>query len=390
MNHESGSPKMGTGSVAEGRCPGGRRCRRCLSPFSGVDPRAAWKRGTGTEPAASFGGSASAKTRSQSPFSSRRGLSTLEMVLALPILLFIMALMVNYGTVASWKVRALSVARHAVWGARWPRTGHTDPRPRYWPASAGVGTGGLGSVQEMDDSRVDQPVARGPTLPLGTRVNEDLLDPTLGMRQGSATLHRDYAMLGKMGPYTLEAQTRLLDNKWQYQRMGLSSNRQRRIPVIYELAKAPAGFANAYIQAVMTLISAPFQPQLQPLDNDDEFHFYGQLLGWGGAPDFHPRLRRFCTLDLDLAADRVEDLIDHIQGKVERDEDGDVTRRIPSVAETMAQAFINLYRRVIRYYEALAAANPAGPQYQAQIAALEAKIRILDQFLNTVRSLNGS
>lgn len=59
----------------------------------------------------------------------RRGLSTLEMVLSLPILLFVMALMINYGTVACWKVRALSVARNAVWSTRWPRTGHSNPRP---------------------------------------------------------------------------------------------------------------------------------------------------------------------------------------------------------------------------------------------------------------------
>ena len=47
----------------------------------------------------------------------RRGLSPLEMVLALPFLLCIMALMVNFSDVACWKVRSLTVARQAVWGA---------------------------------------------------------------------------------------------------------------------------------------------------------------------------------------------------------------------------------------------------------------------------------
>ena len=46
----------------------------------------------------------------------RRGLSMLELALSLPILLFVMALIVNYGTLAAWKVRDLSVARLAVWG----------------------------------------------------------------------------------------------------------------------------------------------------------------------------------------------------------------------------------------------------------------------------------
>jgi len=53
---------------------------------------------------------------------SRRGLSTLEMVLALPVLLMIMALIINFGTVAAWKVRGLCAARHAVWSSRWPRS----------------------------------------------------------------------------------------------------------------------------------------------------------------------------------------------------------------------------------------------------------------------------
>ncbi len=44
---------MGTGSVDNRHCSGGSHCRRCLSPFSGVDPGAPWKKGTGTEPTTS-------------------------------------------------------------------------------------------------------------------------------------------------------------------------------------------------------------------------------------------------------------------------------------------------------------------------------------------------
>ncbi len=44
----------------------------------------------------------------------RRGLATLELALSLPVLLMVMALMVNFGNVASWKVRALGVARSTV------------------------------------------------------------------------------------------------------------------------------------------------------------------------------------------------------------------------------------------------------------------------------------
>ena len=128
----------------------------------------------------------------------RCGLAMLELVLALPILLFVMALIVNYGTIAAWKVREHSVARLAVWETRWPRSGSTDPRPSYWwPAAASMESSDQGTVAAMDDSRVDLPVARGP-LPPAT-VNSDLLDPTRGLREGSAGLTRKYRHVGQDG-----------------------------------------------------------------------------------------------------------------------------------------------------------------------------------------------
>jgi hypothetical protein len=305
------------------------------------------------------------------------------MVLCLPILLLLMALMINFGTVASWKIRAESVARLAVWGSRFPRIGDAQPRPDYWPESAGVSTGSEEDAAVLDDPRVHQPVARGP-LPFGAVVNERLLDPTRGFRQGAATLGRDYPMLRRMGPYRSTATTHLLDDKWQYPQMGLSSNRQRRIPVIYALAKAAPSLVNMYSQAAWALLKAPFQPQLRPLDNDEEFIYYSNLFGWGtGPPDFHPRLRPFGTLDLALAAERVQDLIDRIQGKVQPDDRGRTNRKIPGVPEKMTRAFIRLYQRVIDELRARSG-TPPPPLVQAQIRELEKKIEQLTQFLGTL------
>src|SRR5438309_1547037 len=70
----------------------------------------------------------------------RRGLAMLELTLALPIMLFVMALIYNYGIAAAWKVRENSVARLAIWQSRWPRSGASDPKPSYWfPATATMG-----------------------------------------------------------------------------------------------------------------------------------------------------------------------------------------------------------------------------------------------------------
>ncbi len=318
-----------------------------------------------------------------------RGLAMLELTLALPILLFIMALIINYGTIAAWKVRENSVARLAVWETRWPRSGSTDPRPRYWPATASMGSSDQGTVAAMDDRRVDLPVARG-SLPAAT-VNFDLLDPTRGLREGSAELTRKYPLLGKMGTYTIKAQTWLIDDKWQYQRMGMCSNWQRRVPVLYELAKAPRSLVNSYVQSVLAVSQAAFREQLRPLDDDPDFLYYGTLFGWGGVRDFHPQVQSMCTTDRNLTDKSVEQLIDIIQGKHIKDQN------IPSLAERMAQSFQELYQGALDTFEAILKVKPPDPSpppemvslAQSQIPDLKAKIDILKNFLETIQASSG-
>jgi len=308
-------------------------------------------------------------------------LAPLELVLALPILLFVMALMINFGIAACWKIRALTMAREAVWGMRPPRTGNTNPRPGYWPESASVRTGGPIDVPELDDPRVDQPVARGP-LP-GAIVDNELLDPTRGLRSGTADIARRYAMLGRMGNYHLKATIRLLDDKWQFWRTKLGANRQRRIPAIYQLAKAPASLVGAYVQAAIALRNAYFNwRRLLPLDREPDYAYYGRLLGWGTSPpDFHPRLSSFCTLDHDAAAATVERLVDRIQGKIEVDPQGNI-RRIPNLAERMTGSFKSFYQRVKRRCECMLEMKPVPPPgpgvLRSEIRQLETKIRQLE------------
>jgi hypothetical protein len=342
----------------------------------------------------------------------RRGLAPLELVLSLPILLFVMALMINYGTVSSWKVRGWLAARHAVWQSRWPRNLGNFPRPEYWPTTANMGAGGSADVTELNHPAVDQPVARGPWL-MNTQVDEDLLDPTRGMRRGSSNLTRSFPFLGGLGDYHLPTETQLLDNKWQFERLGLSWTRQRRIPVIYTFPQSDAGLANAYLQAALAIYYAPFRPDLFPLDRDDEFLEYSNRFGWGrGAPDFHPNLRNccnccgltspgdcchndshvtFCCTDHAVAQALASELVDRIQGKVVKDDDGNVIQYIPCVAERMAQAFIHLYQNVIQELtNQMAAVPPPTPAeiagMQAEIADLQAKIDTLTQYVQTLQN----
>jgi len=311
-----------------------------------------------------------------------RGLAPLEMVLALPLLLLVMALMINFGTFACWKIRALTVARNALWESRWPRTPSSNPRPAYWPAGANAGVAGGQFVPQIDDPRVDQPVARGPMLPGGTVVNRDLLDPTRGFRTATASIERPWTMIASLGSYRLRAETCMIDDKWQYQRMGLGSSYQRRIDTIWALAKAPPALSQAYVQAYLTIVRAPFRASLAPLDRDPEHIYYGQLFGWGrSAPDYHPGLQRFCSLDRELADTRVIQLIERIEGKIERDSRGRITRRVQGVPERMTRGFISLYQRVINQYRRL------GIPAEAEIRQLEQKIEVLRAYLQELQRL---
>jgi hypothetical protein len=324
-----------------------------------------------------------------------RGLATLELVLALPILLCVMALMINFGTVASWKVRALGVARYCVWGNRSPRSTAPFPRPTYWPPSASLGTGGLPPAPDLDGPRVTAPPLGpiGNVIPNTDNPSTDVMNPTLELRRGSAHAARQYPMLRSLGQYSLNAHTELLDNTWDFRRMGLWGNTDFRIPLVYTLApvaaqQAWAAVYNAARQAIITMLfpsGMNVRGPLWPLDRDDEFIYYSQLFGWGsGAPDFHPRLAGFCSLDRKLADDRVNDLVNHIQGKK------DQRNHIADVAETMTRAFINLYERSIQAYRRLMNATPPPPpgqlaNMQAQINQLQQKIDTLNQFLQTLQ-----
>ena len=307
----------------------------------------------------------------------RRGLAMLELTLALPMMLFVMALIINYGTVAAWKVRENSVARLAVWQTRWPRTGATDPRPSYWwPATATMDSSDQGNVAAMDDPRVDLPVARGP-LPAAI-VNSELLDPTRGLRAGAAGLTKNYPLLGKLGTYTITACTELIDDKWQYQRMGMVDNWQRRVPVLYQLAQAPASLVNAYVQSVLAIMNAPFLAQLRPLDSDPDFIYYDSLFGWDGPPDFYPRLQHMCTTDRGLTDKAVKNLIN----------------RILALPRIMTERFLRLYVNALHAFEAIVHADPAAsPQMvvlaESQIPQLQTDIGILRQFLQMLKASGG-
>lgn len=327
----------------------------------------------------------------------RRGLSTLEMVLSAPILLFVMALLFNFGTVAKWKLRALSLARHELWSQREGRAGGALPQkqyyPQYWPEFPdGVTTGaGGGGVASLEDPRVDQPVVRGPMVGDFT-VDRDLFDPTRAMRSGSSTVSRRFPLLGRLGTYTAHAATETFNGRWVWETTGARANRDFRVPLLYTVPQtgAESGYATMYIQAVARIWYSSFQADLWPMDKDDEYIYWTRRFFLEGQPDWVPRrgvpdfYRDFAWLDMPCSVDetdvraRVDHLIDRIQGR--DDDQAHPPIHIPGIAEQMRRAFRRFFQEVVNELTRQLQADPPPPnsdRIQQEIDALNQEIGLL-------------
>ena len=84
----------------------------------------------------------------------RRGLAPLELVLCLFFLLLMMALIINFGTIASWAARGNVAARWSAWRTIGLRTGGTYPNAPNWTVNGA--TMGLAPGQPVSPNRINQ------------------------------------------------------------------------------------------------------------------------------------------------------------------------------------------------------------------------------------------
>jgi hypothetical protein len=314
--------------------------------------------------------------RHRCPAARRRGLAPLEMVLAIPILLFVVGLTVIFGVVTCWKVRGQLACRDAVWSTRNPRWGTGVPTPLEWAAPATRRWRLGGPVAALDHQAFQHPVIRGP-LPNNLQVNPQLFDPTLELRVGEAQTTRTPPALARLGQYSLNLEQPILDGKWQYHQMGLASNTSRRIPHLYPDIPDPAqlrALEMRYQQAVQTIVGSPLQPALAVLDRDQEIYAW-----YYTYHDFHPRFPGFCELETDAVRQA------HMPGHLLRvDCHTPLGRQMPphGVPADLANFFKRMYEQQLAV---LQNSMPPGPPQQ--IAELQGRIRILEAFLDYLDTL---
>jgi len=309
----------------------------------------------------------------------RRGLAPLELVLWLPVLLFVAALMVNFGTMAAWRVRGEIVSRDAAWRVRWPRTGQGENRPldKVWPDPAVMRVETAAGVDGLDDPSIQQPVVRGP-LDNGWGVNNRLNPASSQIAfRGVTSIEKQYPLMTSLGSYRSgDIQHFLTDGTWRIAQMG-AANYSRRSFLLYELPETDQSLPDAFASSVDAITNMPLYAALSVLDDDQEFLKYR-----GFTPDFHPTINtNMQELDRQVIYDTVVvPLIDGVDSR-----DRVVLGRISRLPQTMTRSFLNMYNAEIAEQEQLIQTledmqdDPATPaatlaQIPQQIAAAEAII----------------
>lgn len=352
------------------------------------------------------------RRRNSVRLSHRSGLAMLELVLYLPIMLFVMALMVNFGNMAAWKVRSQTNTRYAGWRTLRDRSGQSDPAPANWPTPATLGASGGADLTDADalwngSAILTTPVTRGPAITANaagggsaTVVVPGRFEMHDDVHAGDSHVSRHLPMLPGIlpgnGRYGYTQHQQILDHRWEYRHLAIprnpydrpndpgdSGNGARRAKRWYRLDPPffgqLSGALQRLAQADARLKANPTKLGLDPLDRDPEFYFYRlrRLLGFSGGnipspipedarvsvPDFHPRARRVCDVD---------------KGRMQRAVVDPLVRQIERLPGTMGRAFESLYRSEISRLQAMM------PPPQAEIDALKEKLKQVQAFLGSL------
>jgi hypothetical protein len=303
----------------------------------------------------------------------RAGLAPLELTLTMPLMIFVLCLMINFGVIGSWKVRTQVAARYAGWGTVAERTGQMNPPPENWPSNAiweEIGGDPLATVDQQWNAHPDlmAPCIRGPmltsphqTIPVTV---ERRLEMETEVQRGHARLDKAVPLLRGAttnGRFVFDLNQDLFDNRWQFFTMGFSSNEQIRALAWYAIEHDELSRLDPTIQQEWDRVqelsaqlrSNPRKCRLYPLDRDEEFQRYT-----GNSPDFYPRVSG-CTVDVNhVAMNIVQPLIGRID-------------RLPC---TIGSRFTGMYRSWICQLEAC--------QYpDGEIQPLRVKYNDLAQFM---------
>lgn len=348
----------------------------------------------------------------------RGGLAPLEMVLSLPILLFVMGLMLLIGMAGGWKLRTQINSRQAAFRSLEPRTGTASGLPQGLPQTTEMSYTDPNRQFLSSDPFAEFTVIRGPVLTgAGNNggnagqpipVNTQLFDMTLGYRQGHTRIRRNFPILGQLPPrqFDFTRETVVLDGTlWQYHTQQISSNTDRRIPYLYnfQLETMVPQLTSGFQSAAINILQNPRRtPDLTPLEGEDP-----ELLVM--VPESSPDFARRYSINVNYRqtydrrrypAPLVRDPPRVVSGRVPEPGvtrsgnlfDPEAVRRErvepykhsvthsspPSIPRAMSQHYIRRYREQIQRLQGMT------PPPQDQIDALQEKIDQLNSFIGSL------
>ena len=314
----------------------------------------------------------------------RAGLAPLELVLALPLLLTVMCLIVNFAHAATWKIRAATSARLAMWRHRPMWNADSDPNPvNFWPQGASLSVSGGSRISQVDpvwnNSNIAQGWIKGPIFVAGyghlgvrdNRVNE----MSEGMSTGVGDMSLRYPFIPAMGMMSMRAQHRLLDSVWQFHTMGYGWNEDRRADGWWEIQNSAdwTSEKNDFLEADSEMVNNPQRELMRPLDRDLELiAFYGHS---NRRSDFYSRVPGFCVDD----PQQVQQTITAPRGILD-DIRGSKTYQLPGVCERMARSYLTMYETELAQLEQMA--DPPADR----IALLKMWIKQLNDYITKLTS----
>lgn len=308
---------------------------------------------------------------------SRSGLAPLELVLALPLMLSVMALIVNFAHASIWKTRSATGARLAMWRDRPMWDAGRDPKPvNYARPDTLLNVYSDARVAEVDgywnQPAITQLWIKGPiyTVPNGyLRVRDNRVNEmSEGVSKGQASVRTNYPFLPSTGKVDLRVTHALLDSAWQYHTMGYAYNDRRRAKGWWELDDSPdwAGLKQAFLDADSQMVNNSQRERLRPLDRDEDL-YREQRFGY----DFYPPTGGcYEERDPQLVQMRFAapgGLLEQITGNLSSGTRG--------VCQNMATAYLNMYESELADLMMMEKPSAAG------IAQLELWIAQLKDFL---------
>ncbi|MBS0205311.1 MAG: pilus assembly protein [Planctomycetes bacterium] len=319
----------------------------------------------------------------------RAGLAPLEFTLAAPMLVIMMALMINFGVAGAWKVRTQAATRYAAWRTVNERTGESNPPPPYWSTTAPLTTGGgndLPTSSQLWDSQQELlcPCIRGQQLTAPNAQNSVNVPGRLEMDgfvlEGHAILDKPLPLLRTAlpgGRFRFNLKQDVFDNQWQFYSLGIPWNDHIRATIWWDIGHSDLASMDSAIDSNKQLLDAnlnrlqtsPTHDDLYPLDNDDEHARYYSTQ----APDFYPRLGGGCESDPMKVYMSLVSRLDQ-NG---RPSQGSILHRIDRLPCTMSQNFTSMYKSWICELEMCGFDN-------ASIDPLRQRHKDLSQFLGSM------